>query len=94
MLGCGAVGFTIKILLDHIKDADAISDQIFATKNQISEFGEKLSAEELETNALKEELSHVELDVKTKQSTVQTLQSQVNKRKSELEKQGKFKLDG
>lgn len=93
ILGCGAVGFTVKILLDHIKDADQINDQIFSTRNEITVFEEKLGTEELETNELKQELEQIQIDLNTKKSTVETLQKQISKRKSVLAMQGKFKLD-
>ena len=93
VLGCGAVGFSVKILLDHIKDAEQTNDQIFATRGQIAVFEDRLSAEELETNELKQELEQAQLDVNTKKSAVETLQTQITKHKSNLERLGKFKLD-
>lgn len=93
ILGVGAIGFTIKILLDHIKDANQISDQITTTQGQIVVFEEKLTAEESEANEIKQELEQLTLEVETKNSTFATLQKQITQRKSVRAKQGKFKVE-
>ncbi|HAA77439.1 TPA: hypothetical protein DCE37_20185 [Candidatus Latescibacteria bacterium] len=93
ILGCGAIGFTIKILLDHIKEADDISDKTHLAKGQIVTFEEKQEAEERETGELKADLDQLQKDIDSKKGMVSKLQKHIDKRKSDLANQGKFKLN-
>ena len=93
LLGCSAVGFTIKILLDHIKEADQINDQIFSTRTELAETDEKITAVESEINQLKIDLETLQKAVTPRKGTVETLQGQISKRKNDLARQGKFKVE-
>jgi uncharacterized protein (DUF3084 family) len=93
LLGVGAIGFAVKILLDHIKDAYLITDQIQATERNIGTFEEKLNAEEAEAAELKQELEQVQQDLDTHKSKGEVLRKKLDKTKQEMARQGKFRLE-
>ncbi len=76
LLGCGGLGFSIKILLEHFKQAEEINDGIRTAERARLDVEEEILAEEAEAAEVK----------------VGNLTAQISKRKEALANRGKFKV--
>ena len=92
LLGFGALGFTIKVLMEHLRHAEEINDCITAAERARLEAGEAQAAEEAATAEIKAELEQAKAELGESQSNVGQLTTQISKRKEVLAKRGKFRV--
>ena len=93
VLGVGAIGFAVKILLEHIKDANLIMDQIQQTERSIVTSEEQLEKEEAEAAELKQELEQVQQNLNSHKGKAEVLGKKLEKAKMDMARQGKFRVE-
>ena len=92
LLGCGGLGFSVKILLEHYKQAGEIDDGIRATERACLEAEEATQVEEAESIEIKAELEQAKAELTDSQGKIGTLTTQITKRKEAMASRGKFRV--
>ncbi len=91
-LALGALGLTVKIVLDHVREAQGLSVQIQRLRSEETRLEQEIETHRQGLAEAKSECDRLNAEVSERQLKVESIQAQIDQRKGDMARRGKYRV--